>query len=639
MRIRTADGRLLGTVDGPTAYSGYLGPTAGAPGTWETFLIDRPTSWPVRSGDEMVLRAVDGTWRPLPDVLVRVDHGVLVLPRRSKKDPQLVTYQFGGRDRALLVSSPLQAGFPAYTPGDPRERTFTISGMTGGSPTPFGTPIKSGDQVRFSFATRNQARPERFWRLRDDASPRRVDGDAEPGGPAATSFTIEFNEVRPGLGWRPPLDAACRRCARVTAVVTRRGTGAPVADAQVTALPPSVPFAGDTRPAPTDGRAGLTASVDGAVRDRVPAGPIELRATANRFQTATVTDTVPDRGAVEVRIPMDCTTVTGRVLDSAGTPMSGEWVYVTDVQGGPILDLDGDPYQTRTDVEARFSFACVPHGQIKLSTDHDPSADRIVTVGSRGDHVELVVQRASATVVVRVVDADNADQPLDGAHVRLTVGGAARTATTGGSPPEATFLLVRPAGAATVRASTTGYLPSSVPATVPASGTVTVTVRLHRDESVQTPMAYVLQLDRGPLPRDLDLHCSGPTGGEGRFHCLFNDARPVPFARLDVDERGGAGPERITITPVAGAFVPGEYRCWIDNFSGEQTLAHSGASLSLLSVDAASLPTSRGRWAVADVPGEPGRLWYVLRFTLDERGGLTADPVMAYRSGSWDTAL
>ncbi|WP_030682916.1 carboxypeptidase-like regulatory domain-containing protein [Streptomyces sp. NRRL B-1347] len=637
MRIRTADGRCLQAVDGPAAYDGYLGPTAGAPGTWETFLMDRPTTWPVRSGDAMVLRAVDDTWRPLPGVLVRVDHGVLVLPRKSKKDPQLVTYQFGGRDRPLLVSSPLQAGFPAYQGGDPGEWTFTITGMAGGSPVPFGTPVKSGDQVRFSFATRNQARPERFWRLRDDANPRRVEGDAEPGGPAATTFTIEFNEVRPDVGWRPPLDTGCRRCARVTAVVSRRATGTPIAGAHVTALPPSVPFAGDT--APTDGRAELTASVDGAVRDCVPAGRIELQATADRFQVARATDTVPDQGAVEVRIPMDCTMVTGRVLDSAGNPMPGEWVYLTDAQDQPILDLDEQPYQTRTDVEGRFSFACVPHRQVKLSTDHDPSTDRIVTIGPRGDHVELVVQRTAATVVVRVVDADDNDQPLDGANVRLTVGGAARTAITGGSPPEATFLLVRPAGAATVRASTTGYLPSSVPATVPASGTVTITVRLRRDKSVQAPVAFMLQLDRGALPRDLDLHCSGPSGGEGRFHCLFHDARPVPFVRLDVDEGQATGPERITVTPVAGAFVPGEYHCWIDNFSGEQTFARSGASVALLSVDAAGLPTRRGRWLAADLPGDPGRLWYVLRFTLDERGGLTVDPVMAYRSGSWDTVL
>ncbi|MEW2524154.1 carboxypeptidase-like regulatory domain-containing protein [Streptomyces sp. NPDC047071] len=639
VRIRTPDGRCLQAINGPTAYSGFLGPTSGTPGTWETFLIDQPTTWPVRSGDQMVLRAVDGTWRPLPDVLVRVDHGVLVLPRKGKKDPQVVTYQFGGRDRPLLVTSPLGPGHPGYQSGDSREWTFTVTRVADGSPSPVGTPIDTGDQVRFGFATRNRAQPERFWRLRDDASPRRVDGDAEPGGPAATTFTVEFNEVRPDLGWRPPADSACRRCARVTAVVTRRSTGTPIPGAHVAALPPSVPFAGDTRPSPTDGRADLTASVDGAVRDCVPAGPVELQATANRFQTATVRDTVPDRGAVDVRIPMDCTMVTGRVLDSAGSPMPGEWVFLTDVQDNPLLDLDGNPYQTRTDLEGRFSFACVPHGQVKLSTEYDPSTDRTVTIGPRGEHVELVVQLTAATVVVRVVDADNNDQPLDGATVRLTAGGTARTATTSGAPPQATFARVQPAGAATVRATMTGYLPSSVPATVPASGTVTITVRLRRDASVDVPTAFVLQLDWGALPRDLDLHCSGPDGSGGRFHCLFNAMRPVGFVDLDVDDRDATGPERVTVTPVAGAFVPGEYRCWVDNFSGEQTLAASGASVALLSLDAAGLPARRGRWVVAEVPGAASRLWYVTRFTVDERGGLTVDPVMAYRSGTWDTAL
>ncbi|MFI8931574.1 hypothetical protein ACIG3E_28360 [Streptomyces sp. NPDC053474] len=61
--------------------------------------------------------------------------------------------------------------------------------------------------------------------------------------------------------------------------------------------------------------------------------------------------------------------------------------------------------------------------------------------------------------------------------------------------------------------------------------------------------------------------------------------------------------------------------------------------MALLSLDAAGPPTRRGRWVVADVPGTASRLWYVTRFTVDEQGGLTVDPVMTYRSGTWDTAL
>jgi hypothetical protein len=301
----------------------------------------------------------------------------------------------------------------------------------------------------------------------------------------------------------------------------------------------------------------LTAFVDGAVRDCVPAGPITLQATANRFQIATVTAQVPGQGARDVPITMDCTMVTGRVLDSAGSPMAGEWAFLTDRQGNPLLDPNGNPYQTKTDLNGRFQFACVPHGEIKVSTDRDPSADQIVTIGPAGALIELVVQLTAATVIVRVVDADNNDQPIDRANVRLTTSdGAVRPNTTSGTPPQATFAAVLPAGTANVRATMTGYLPNTVPATIPASGTVTITVRLSRDVAVRTPTAVVMQLDWGAVPRDLDLHCSGPDNAGGRFHCLFNSMQPVPFVRLDVDDRDATGPERITVTQVAGAFVP-----------------------------------------------------------------------------------
>ncbi len=588
----------------------------------------------------MVLHAVDNTWRPLSDVLIRIDHGVRALPKKHRKDDQLVTYQFGGTDLSVLVTSPLPSGYPAYRADDPDEWTFTITKLQGGNPVAAGTPVNTGDQVTFSFHSGNPTEPERFWRLRDDTSPSRVDGDAATGGLAATVFTVEFNEVRPDLGWRPPEGAACRACANVTAVVTRRNTVVPIAGAQVVALSPSMPFAGDTPPAPTNGRADLTALVDGAVRDCVPAGPITLRATANRFQIATVTAQIPDQGAIEVAIPMDCTMVTGRLLDSAGSPMAGEWVYLTDRQGNPLLDPDGNPYQTKTDLNGRFEFACVPHGEIKVSTDRDPSADRIVTIGPEGAHIELVVQLTAATVLVRVVDGDNNDQPLDGANVRLTTSdGNVRTNTTSGNPPQATFTTVLPAGPANVRATMTGYLPNTVPASIPATGTVVITIRLRRDVTIQIPTMFVMQLDWGLAPRDLDLHCSGPDNAGGRFHCLFNNPQPLPFVRLDVDDRNATGPERVAISQVAGAFVPGDYHCWVDNYSGEQTIANSGASVTLLSLDVNSLPTQRGRWVVAVVPGTPGRLWLVMRFTIDAQGQLTVNPSMTYQPGDWTTIL
>jgi len=648
LRIRTKDGRYLRAINGPTALRGYLGPTGLPPGTWDTFMIDQAGNWPIRSGDSIVLHAVDDTWTPLPQpCLVRADHAVRVIPPKSKKDPAQWTFQFGGTDVPVVVSPPLPWGVPAYRGVDAREWTFTMTKIVGGSAAPAGTNIASGDEVTFSFGSNNPAEPVRFWRLRDDVSPPHVDGDAVPGGRPATVFVVEFNEVRPGLGWRPSQDTACRQCAQVTAVVTGRATGKAVAGAAVsgtlpgadmTVTPPrDVTFAGTTSAAPTDGRALLSAFVDGGTRTCVPAGPLMLQAMANRYQTATVLAQVPGSGATDVPIQLDCTLLTGRVIDSAGSPVPGETVFLTDRHGNPVFDLQDppQPYETTTDLDGRFSFACVPHGEIKVSNDTDPTADQLVTVGPEGKHVVLVLQRTEATVVVVVVDGDNNDQPLVGANVRITTADAAvRTAVTSGTPPRATFATVRPSGSANVRATMPGFNAGTVPVTVPATGTLTVTVRLRRNVALQRPTAIVLQLDWGTLPRDLDLHCSGPDGSGGVFHCFFGAMQPVGFVSLDTDDRDATGPERITVTPVAGAFVPGEYHCWIDRFSPSPPgFDVSGASLTLLSLDASSLPTQRGRWLAADVAGAPERLWFVVAFTVDAQGQLTVSPVMTYQDG------
>ena len=654
LRIRTGDGRYLRAINGPTQFMGFLGPTGNTPGPFDTFLIDQPGNWPIRSGDRLVLHAVDNAWAPVAGPsLIRIDHGVLTLGRPSKKSPPLVTYQFGGTGLSVMVSTPLSAGYPAYQPGDPGEIEFTITRMTGGAPSAPGTQIDSGDPVTFSFTSRDPAQPVRSWRLRDDTSPRRVDGDAAPGGMPATVFTVEFNQVRAGLGWRPPADAPCRACAAVTAVVTRSGSGLPVAGATVagtlagadmTVTPAlDVTFSGSTPPgAASDGRAALTAFVDGAVRDCVPAGPIVLQANANRYQTSTVTAQIPSRGPFDVPIPMDCTMVTGRVIDSAGSAVPGEAVFLTDLQGMPLYDLQvpPQPYETTTDLNGNFAFACVPHGQVKVANDTDPSADRVVPIGPPGAYVELVLQRTAATVIVIVVDGDNNDQPLTGAGVRITTNdGIAHTATTTGAPPQAIFASLRPAGSASLRATMTGFTSSTVPATIPATGTVTLTVRLHHNVSVQRPTAVVMQLDWGALPRDLDLHCSGPDNAGGRFHCMFGAMQPAPFVRLDTDDTDATGPERITVSQVGGAFVAGDYHCWVDRFSPSPGFDVSGASVALLSLDANALPTQRGRWLAADVPGALDRLWSVMRFTLDAQGQITVTPVMTYQAGDSSTIL
>jgi Carboxypeptidase regulatory-like domain len=654
VRIRTLDGRYLQALNGG---GGFLAPVvSNAPGTWETFLFEPPTVWPLTSGAQIALRHVTGTWAPesgpsplFGPVLVRVDHGVRSLPRKSKKDPQLVTYQIGGASESVLVNAGFDAGYPAY-PGrnkDSTEWIFTLTKIVGSTPAPGGTPIVSGDQVTFSFSSLNPVEPVRAWRVRDDVSPARIDGDAVPGGAVAPSvFVVEFNEVRPGLGWRPGA-APCQSCAGVTAHVTRRADGRGIAGAQVLALPPREPFSGTTPAAPAGGMPGgqvaLSAFIDGADRFCIPAGEIRVQATADRYQTSTVTAQVPAQGQIVVPIPMDCTPVSGKVIDQVGSAVAGAFVFLRAQNGMPLRDESGNPYSVKTDLNGKFSFACVPHGFVKVTTAADPSASQSKTIGPEGwTDVVLIVQATAGSLKVVVVDQATG-QPIPGAQVIVTTPDGVDHVGTTNANGEVTFPGLRPAGMGSIIVTATGYQPAFPPVDIPVTGSRTVTVPLVPDVAVQFPTAFVIQLDWGLTPRDLDLHCSGPDQAGGRFHCYFDAALlTVAYVALDADDITGTGPERITISQVAGAFVPGDYHVWVHQFANAPPpgLDVSGASVTLLSLDGMSLPTQLGRWDVVNTPGPPNRIWSVIQFTINAQGTVTAtNLVNAYQAGTDTTVL
>ena len=334
IRIKTTDGRYLQALNGGDGV--ILAPTAtSAPGQWETFLFEAPTVWPLESGSPISLRHMSNNWGPSAD-LIRVEHTVYRLPKKGKKDPQLVRYQIGGDGESVRVHPGFSAGYPAYPGDDPHERIFKLTKIEAGIEAPDGSPIVDGDQVTFSFPSLNPNEPGRAWRLLDDVSVPHIDGDAVPGGALApTVFTLEFNEVREGLGWRPP-QGVCRACAAVTAQVSRRIDGRGIAGARVMALAPAEPFAGTTQP--PDGSVALSAFIDGAQRTCVPAGKIRLQATADRYQVSTVVAQVPDHGQIIVAIPMDCTLVSGRVIDQVNSPLPGVWVFLRAQDGTLIRD-------------------------------------------------------------------------------------------------------------------------------------------------------------------------------------------------------------------------------------------------------------------------------------------------------------
>src|SRR6266581_10306 len=136
IRLRTPDQpdgqgryRYLQAVNG--GGGGLFAVRVASPTQWETFLFEPPTAWPLSSGNQLSMNLCNSNW-DASGMLVRVDHGVHVFPRASRKDPPLVTYEIGGLGQAVWVTAGFPAGYPAYPGDDPMERIFDIIKPAGG---------------------------------------------------------------------------------------------------------------------------------------------------------------------------------------------------------------------------------------------------------------------------------------------------------------------------------------------------------------------------------------------------------------------------------------------------------------------------------------------------------------------------
>ncbi|MBB1125688.1 PKD domain-containing protein [Thiospirillum jenense] len=146
----------------------------------------------------------------------------------------------------------------------------------------------------------------------------------------------------------------------------------------------------------------------------------------------------------------------------------------------------------------------------------------------------------------------------------------------------------------------------------------------------------------GETPRDLDSHLltSIAAGSNGQpYHVYYgNKGHPdsAPFAKLDVDNMSGYGPETVTISRLFN----GVYHYYIHNYSGRSNtndagLKASGAIVNIYSGDRQDQAAYEFK-----VPEELGRYWYV--GTLDgATGQFTAinriqdtEPGSTARSGS-----
>lgn len=154
------------------------------------------------------------------------------------------------------------------------------------------------------------------------------------------------------------------------------------------------------------------------------------------------------------------------------------------------------------------------------------------------------------------------------------------------------------------------------------------------------------RLTWGAQPHDLDAHLSGPRPSAGRFHVYFGNTQfgepfTSPFAILDRDDVDGNGPETISVSrdPVSGHFVPGEYRYWVHNYSGQFTADQSFA------VSNACVVVGRGGTAIQSFSVQQAQgstaspVWFVTRATLDSVGNLTLLPAELLVGGDSATVL
>lgn len=133
----------------------------------------------------------------------------------------------------------------------------------------------------------------------------------------------------------------------------------------------------------------------------------------------------------------------------------------------------------------------------------------------------------------------------------------------------------------------------------------------------------------GASPRDLDAHLTGPNVSDaGRFHVFYPSASRgnsdnAPFAKLDVDNTSGFGPETITITRMNS----GVYRYSVHDYTNRSSatstaLGSSGAKVELY------LPSGEFSGPrTFYVPNARGNLWVVF-----ELSGSLTNPTVSQRN-------
>lgn len=641
-RLRALDGRKLVAANGGGNYSPLVAERAPMQEQWQTFRwMNRPRRGRPKSGSAIQLNVHDMGWTPA-GFRVRADHNV-VLGSGPSHGTRTVTYEIGGPGACIFVMEDFPPGYPGYQPGNPAEFTFDILKVVNGTVDTAGSPIQNGDHVVFRI--NSNSGNTFFFRVTGGQDGAQVHGDGRAIGQAGTVFIIDIVEVQDSVGLRPAI-VKCRSCASVTVVVTD-AEGRPVSGARIVASVPGHPYHGTTG---ADGRVLLQ---DDEGRTCIPAGDVVLVVTHERRNTVSMSIAVPDRGGIEVTVPMECTEVSGHVDDDQGFDLPGVEVTLTDEHGTAIRNESGQPFITTTDARGAFVFKCVPHRRVRVMIDADPSQlqnERVIPPGGWTTVYFMVVTPCS-NVVGKVVDI-NTGQPIAGALVRENRGRYAYTNADGCF----TFVCLKPAEQHALIATASGYSFGFTYATVlkdaantfdcqnPPANTADIhTIYLTR--TVVTRLRVVLNW--GLRPPDLDLHASLPNNTGGRHHVYFRASNPpaAPYVTLDNDATDGMGREEITIERLStGLFEPTDFHVWVHNFfqlvDAASTFQPSRARIEIFQDTPMGIPLPIGTYLVANAIGDQhDNLWHVVNFTVDADGFVVQSVVQSMTTGDSGTIL
>jgi uncharacterized protein YfaP (DUF2135 family) len=221
-------------------------------------------------------------------------------------------------------------------------------------------------------------------------------------------------------------------------------------------------------------------------------------------------------------------------------------------------------------------------------------------------------------------------QPVVGATV--TVRGTGRTATTNANGAYSIADLAT--GAATVDIAASGFVSQSVNVSLAPNATAAADVSLMPSASAQ-PISVALTW--GASPADLDLHLSGPLSGTQRFHLYWNNPAPAPQVAFSGEDANGYGPETATIqrVPNTGAWVAGQYRFWVHNYSSTPGFGGSSARITVTRGG-----QQLGAYDVASASGTNTLpLWQAVTLNVDASGNVSLAPVQQFVSGGSSSVL